>query len=40
MTPVYIAARGGHPKCIELLIVGKADINIATDSVSGRGWWR
>ena len=36
-TPVYAAASEDNPKCIEVLIVGKADINIATNSVSGHG---
>ena len=35
-TPVYAAAYNGHPKCIEVLIAAKADLNIA-NNVSGRG---
>ena len=35
-TPVYAAARYDHPKCIEVLIAAKADLNIA-NKVSGRG---
>ena len=35
-TPVYIAAWKDHPKCIEVLIAAKADLNIA-NNVSGRG---
>jgi len=35
-TPVYIAASNDHPKCIEVLIAAKADLNIA-NNVSGRG---
>ena len=35
-TPVYIAAYYDHHESIQLLIVGKADVNIA-NNVSGRG---
>ena len=36
VTPVFAAARFGYPKCIEVLIAAKADLNIA-NKVSGRG---
>jgi len=34
-TPVYAAASEDHPESIQLLIVGKADVNIADNNVSG-----
>ena len=35
MTPLHAAADYDHHECIQLLIVGKADVNIANNSVSG-----
>jgi len=36
-TPVHIAAYNGSHQCIQALIVGKADVNIASKNVSGLG---
>jgi len=38
-TPVYVAASEDNPKCLQVLIAAKADLNIA-NKVSARGSWR